>query len=285
MAAGLVPARKTGARPVMRNASPLDRSALRMDLATLIGLASGTAVVLGAIFLGGHFMTFVNLPSVMIVVGGAIAVTILRFTLADVLTALKVGTSTALAHSQVSPMQLIDEIAQLARTARKNGIIGLDGVEIGDDFLKKGVQLCVDGLSFDFIKDALTRDRDLYIERLEEGEKVFRAIGDAAPAFGMIGTLVGLVQMLSTMEDPQTIGPSMAIALLTTLYGALIANLVALPIADKLASKVQAEYLIRTLVIEGTLHIQNKTNPDVIVEFLGAYLPDRERSGALAQAA
>jgi chemotaxis protein MotA len=256
-----------------------------MDLATLIGLASGTAVVLGAIFLGGHFMTFVNLPSVMIVVGGAIAVTILRFTLADVLTALKVGTSTALAHSQVSPMQLIDEIAQLARTARKNGIIGLDGVEIGDDFLKKGVQLCVDGLSFDFIKDALTRDRDLYIERLEEGEKVFRAIGDAAPAFGMIGTLVGLVQMLSTMEDPQTIGPSMAIALLTTLYGALIANLVALPIADKLASKVQAEYLIRTLVIEGTLHIQNKTNPDVIVEFLGAYLPDRERSGALAQAA
>jgi chemotaxis protein MotA len=113
---------------------------------------------------------------------------------------------------------------------------------------------------------------------------VFRAIGEAAPAFGMIGTLVGLVQMLGNMEDPETIGPAMAVALLTTLYGAMIANLIALPIADKLASKVQTENVIRTLVIEGTLHIQNKTNPDVMVEFLSAYLPEQQR-GKLAAAA
>ena len=248
-----------------------------MDLATLIGLGSGITVVLIAIFMGGDFMAFVDLPSILIVVGGATAATVLRFTLADVLIALKTGIATALSGSQVTPQALIEEVGELARVARKNGLIGLDGIEIKNEFLKKGVQLCVDGLSYEFVREALTRDRDLYIERLEEGERIFRAFGDAAPAFGMIGTLVGLVQMLGNMEDPQTIGPAMAVALLTTLYGAMLANLVALPIGDKLASKAQVEHVIRTLVIEGTLHIQNKTNPDVMVEFLSAYLPESQR--------
>ena len=248
-----------------------------MDLATLIGLGSGITVVLAAILMGGDFMAFVDLPSILIVIGGATAATVLRFTLTDVVIALKTGISTALSGSQVAPQALIDEVGELARVARKNGLIGLDGADIKNEFLKKGVQLCVDGLSYDFVREALTRDRDLCIERLEEGERIFRAFGDAAPAFGMIGTLVGLVQMLGNMEDPQTIGPAMAIALLTTLYGAMLANLVALPIGDKLASKAQVEHVIRTLVIEGTLHIQNKTNPDVMVEFLSAYLPESQR--------
>ena len=251
-----------------------------MDLATLIGLASGTAVVLTAIFIGGDFMSFVNLPSMLIVIGGAMAATILRFTLVDVMAALRTGTSAALSQSRATPSMLIAEMGQLAQKARKEGLIALDGIGISHDFLKKGVQLCVDGMTFEFVKDALSRDRDLYIERHEEGEKIFRAIGDAAPAFGMIGTLVGLVQMLSNMEDPQSIGPAMAIALLTTLYGALISNLVALPIADKLSSKAQLEYVLRTLVIEGTLHIQNRTNPDVMIEFLSAYLPENQREAA-----
>jgi chemotaxis protein MotA len=249
-----------------------------MDLATLIGLGAGTAVVLVAILMDGDFTSFVNVPSLLIVIGGAGAVTVLRFTLADVVTALKTGISAALGQSKSTPQMLIQEISELAQKARKQGLIGLDGIEISHDFLKKGVQLCVDGLTFEFIKDALSRDRDLYIERHEEGEKIFRALGDAAPAFGMIGTLVGLVQMLSNMEDPQTIGPAMAVALLTTLYGALISNLIALPIADKLASKAQLEYVLRTLVIEGTLHIQNRTNPDIMIEFLSAYLPEGQRA-------
>jgi chemotaxis protein MotA len=251
-----------------------------MDLATLIGLASGTAVVLVAILIGGDFVAFVDVPSLLIVIGGAIAVTVLRFTLADVMIALKTGIAAALGHNKNTPRLLIQEIGELAQKARKGGLICLDGIEVSDDFLKKGIQLCVDGLTFEFVKDALSRDRDLYIERHEEGEKIFRALGDAAPAFGMIGTLVGLVQMLSNMEDPQAIGPAMAIALLTTLYGALISNLVALPIADKLASKAQLEYVLRTLVIEGTLHIQNKTNPDIMLEFLSAYLPENQREAA-----
>jgi chemotaxis protein MotA len=249
-----------------------------MDLATLIGLISGTAVVLIAILIGGDFMAFVDVASVLIVIGGAMAATILRFTLADVMVALKTGIGAAFAHSKSTPNAVIQEISELAQKARKGGLIGLDGIEIGDDFLKKGIQLCVDGLTFEFIKDAMSRDRDLYIERHEEGERIFRAIGDAAPAFGMIGTLVGLVQMLGNMEDPAAIGPAMAVALLTTLYGALISNLVALPIADKLASKAQLEYVRRTLMIEGTLHIQSKTNPDVMVEFLSAYLPEHQRA-------
>ncbi|MDX1540869.1 MAG: flagellar motor protein PomA, partial [Geminicoccaceae bacterium] len=151
-----------------------------MDLATLIGLLAGLAVVLAAIFMGGDFMTFVNLPSLLIVVGGAIAATILRFTLGDVMTALKTGVSTAIGQNPLTPQALIDEVGELARKARKGGLIGLDGIDIKNDFLKKGIQLCVDGLSFEFVRDALTRDRDLYIERLEEGERIFRAIGDAA---------------------------------------------------------------------------------------------------------
>ena len=170
-----------------------------MDFATLIGLVAGTAVVLIAIFIGGDFMTFVNVPSMLIVVGGATATTVLRFTLADVLVALKTGMSAALSQTRLTPRVLIDEIAELAQRARKEGLIGLDGADIDNDFLKKGIQLCVDGLSFEFIKDSLSRERDLFIERHEEGEKIFRAFGDAAPAFGMIGTLVGLVQMLSSM--------------------------------------------------------------------------------------
>ena len=249
-----------------------------MDLATLIGLVSGTAVVLVAIFIGGDFMTFVNVPSLLIVIGGAIAATILRFTLADVMTALKTGIAAAMSHSQTGPRMLIQEIAELAQKARKEGLIGLDGMEIGNEFLKKGVQLCVDGLTFEFIKDALSRDRDLFIERHEEGEKIFRAIGDAAPAFGMIGTLVGLVQMLSTMDDPSTIGPSMAIALLTTLYGAMIANVICLPIADKLDAKFKVEQVNLTLAIDGVMQIRESKSPDLIKEMLVAYLPEKQRA-------
>lgn len=256
-----------------------------MDVATLIGLVAGNAVVLAAILLGGDFLSFVNLPSMLIVVGGGISATVLRFTLKDVMTSFKIGLTTALQQSKSSPSELIEEVAHLARVARKDGLISLDGAEMRSDLLKKGVQLCVDGLSYDFIRDSLTRERDLFIERLEDGERIFRALGDAAPAFGMIGTLVGLVQMLSTMDDPQSIGPSMAVALLTTLYGAMISNTVALPIADKLAAKAQTEYVIRTLVLEGTLHIQNKTNPDVIIEFLAAYLPESQRGALQAEAA
>ena len=134
-----------------------------------------------------------------------------------------------------------------------------------------------------FIRESLERERDLNLERLEDGQRIFKAIGDSAPAFGMIGTLVGLVQMLANLADPATIGPAMAIALLTTLYGALVANLIALPIADKLALKSKVEEVNQTLVLDGIMQIRDSKSPALIREMLIAYLPEKHR-GELTEA-
>ena len=248
-----------------------------MDLATLVGMLGGTAVVLAAIFLGGNFSSFVDVPSAFIVIGGGMMATLIRFDIGGVFGALMTGAKITFGGASGSARDLVDQIGELAKIARKDGLMGLESVEIKDEFLKKGIQLCVDGLAIDFIKDSLTRERDQYIERLEEGGRFYKVLGDAAPAFGMIGTLVGLVQMLSNMEDPAAIGPSMAVALLTTLYGALISNLIAIPMSEKMVAKLAVEQLNRSLIIEGVVHIHNKTNPDIMVDFLNAYLPEGQR--------
>ncbi len=180
---------------------------------------------------------------------------------------------------------MIDEITNLATVVRKSGPLGLESVEIDDDFLKKGVQFVADRYEPGFILESLERERDLTLERLEEGQKIFKAMGDAAPAFGMIRTLVGLVQMLSIMDDPSTIGPSMAVALLTTLYGAIIANLICLPITDKLSTKSKIEGINLTLAIDGILQIRENKSPDLIKEMLVAYLPEKQRGGLVEMAA
>jgi chemotaxis protein MotA len=248
-----------------------------MDLGTLVGMIGGLAVVLVAIFLGGDFASFVDVPSIFIVIGGGMMATLIRFDLGGVVGALMTGVKVAFGGASGNARDLVDKIRELAKIARKEGLMGLESVEIKDEFLKKGIQLCVDGLALDFIKDSLMRERDQYIERLEEGGRFFKVLGDAAPAFGMIGTLVGLVQMLSNMEDPAAIGPAMAVALLTTLYGALISNLIAIPINEKMGAKLATEQLNRSLIIEGVIHIHNKTNPDIMVDFLNAYLPESQR--------
>ncbi|MEZ5931465.1 MAG: MotA/TolQ/ExbB proton channel family protein [Alphaproteobacteria bacterium] len=248
-----------------------------MDLGTLLGMLGGTAVVLAAIFLGGNFSSFVDVPSMFIVLGGGMMATLIRFDIGGVFGALMIGVKVTFGGASGNARELVDKISELAKIARREGLMGLESVEIKDEFLKKGIQLCVDGLALDFIKDSLTRERDQYIERLEEGGRFFKVLGDAAPAFGMIGTLVGLVQMLSNMEDPAAIGPAMAVALLTTLYGALISNLIAIPINEKLGAKLAVEQLNRSLIIEGIIHIHNKTNPDIMVDFLNAYLPESQR--------
>ena len=250
-----------------------------MDFATIIGICAGLIVVMIAIFIGGNFLSFVDLPSVLIVVGGASAATMLRFPLASIPSALATGGKIAFTQKKSNPIALIDEITQLAAIARKSGPLGLESVEVGDEFLKKGVQYVADGYEPAFILESLERERDLMLERLEDGQKIFKAMGDSAPAFGMIGTLVGLVQMLSTMDDPSTIGPSMAIALLTTLYGALIANVVCLPISEKLATKSKIEEINLTLAIDGILQIRENKSPDLIKEMLIAYLPEKQRGG------
>lgn len=248
-----------------------------MDLATIIGIIIAFGVVLGAIVTGGDFMTFVNVPSLLIVLGGSIATTVLRFPLNGVIGSIALGGKIAFAQKKFEAHLMIDEMARLADIIRKNGPLGLEGVPIEDEFLSKGIQYVADGYDAEFIKDTLERERDLNLERLEEGARVYQAFGDAAPAFGMIGTLVGLVQMLSTMDDPSTIGPSMAVALLTTLYGAMISNMVCLPIADKLAAKFKIENLSQSLAIDGILQIRANKSPDIIRDVLISYLPAKLR--------
>ncbi|MEM8987256.1 MAG: MotA/TolQ/ExbB proton channel family protein [Pseudomonadota bacterium] len=254
-----------------------------MDLATIIGMIAGFGVVVAAILMGGNIITYINAPSLMIVIGGAISATILRFPLSEVAGALITGAQIAFFNKGSNPRNLLEEIRNLADVSRKQGPIGLEGVETSDPFLKRGKQMIADGLEVKLIRDQLERERNLEIQRLVEGEKIFKSIGGAAPAFGMIGTLVGLVAMLSTMDDPSTIGPSMAIALLTTLYGALVQNLIADPVADKLASKLEVQETNLSLIIDGVCQVAERKSADVITDMLIVYLPEKHRAGLIEE--
>ncbi len=253
-----------------------------MDLATLLGLVSGIGVILGAILVGGSLVLFVNVPSIIIVLGGTVAATLIKFPLSTFLGAFKVAMR-AFSSKADNPNVLIKEALNLSQVARKSGLLALENEKIGNPFLKQGIQLAVDGNPPEFVRKALNQDIDLAIERHETGQQIFRAIGDTAPAMGMIGTLIGLVQMLSTMDDPKSIGPSMAIALLTTLYGAIIANAFALPIADKLALRSKEERLNKSLILETITAIQEGLNPRVMETLLKTYLPDSKRAIATAK--
>lgn len=247
-----------------------------MDIATIIGLVAGTIVLVAAIITGGSAALFIDVPSVLIVFGGTFATSFIRFSMADVINTAKVATNTFTSRLSV-PQEVIQEIVSLANIARKNGLIVLEQQPIKDPFLKKAIMFCVDGHEAEFIEGVLKKEVALTIERHEIGQGVFKGMGDASPAFGMIGTLVGLVQMLANMADPSAIGPSMAIALLTTLYGAVLANLFFLPMADKLALRSQEEERNRKLIIEGVLGILKGLNPRVMEEFLETFLPPKDR--------
>jgi chemotaxis protein MotA len=257
---------------------------MRMDLATVGGIVAGLFVVGLAIAMSGAVAVFFNMPSFLIVIGGAAAATVLRFPVDDVAAAVVTGARTAFFEQTKSPGDLLEELRGLAHVARRQGPMGLERTPVSEPFLARGKQMIADGLPTDHLRAQLTRERELEIQRLVDGEKVFRAIGEAAPAFGMIGTIVGLVKMLSTMEDPTTIGPAMAIALLTTLYGALIAYAIALPIADKLAAKLEAQETNLSLIIDGLCQVAERRSPDAITDMLIVYLPEKAR-GQFAPAA
>lgn len=248
-----------------------------MDIATLLGLIIGVTVVTLAIMTGSDLWIFLNLPGFLIVLGGTFAATLIKFPISGVFVAFFVGIKAAFVNENETPREIIDLTMRLVKRARKSGLIGLEKIRAGNSFFRKGVQLCADGRDVDFIRKTMTREMELAIQRQEVGERVFRAIGDSAPAFGMVGTLVGLVQMLSNMSDPTTIGPAMAVALLTTLYGALIAYLIALPIADKLEAKNALERANKVLIIEAIVQIHERNNPTAVFDILEAYLPEKQR--------
>jgi len=248
-----------------------------MDIATVIGLVVGSILIVGSIAAGGSLALFINVPSVLIVVGGTFATAFIRFGMVDVINSSKVVMNTFF-NKISNPQQVIQEIVNLANIARKNGLIVLEQQPIEDTFLKKAIMYCVDGHEAEFIEEVLKKEVSLTVERHDVGRKVFSGMGDAAPAFGMIGTLIGLVQMLANMSDPASIGPSMAVALLTTMYGAVMANLIFLPLSDKLALRSQEEERTRRLIIEGVLGILKGINPRVMEEFLETFLPPKDRA-------
>jgi len=248
-----------------------------MDIATGLGLVVGVIVIAALILMGGDFRMFYDIHAIIIIFGGSIAATLIRFPLAAMLHGLPLGMRFAFSLRSTGARELVDELAGLAEVARKTGPIGLEKITPEDPFLAKGIRFVADGYDADFIRDNLERDRDNFLTHLDEGQKIYRAIGDCAPAFGMIGTLIGMVQMFANMTDPSKLGPFMAVALLATLYGALVANLFCLPIADKLHVKLVEEEVNRTLIIDGILMIRESKSPTLVREMLLAYLPEKHR--------
>lgn len=248
-----------------------------MDLATLVGLLGTLALILVSMLMSGELGMFVNGPSVVIVIGGSIFAVMAKYGLGQFLGAMKVA-GKSFKTSLPDPIALIEEIVALADEARKGGLLSLEGKEVSSDFLQRGIQLLVDGHDPEVVSALLSKDKNQAVQRHTVGSSIFMALAEIAPAMGMIGTLIGLVAMLANMDDPKSIGPAMAVALLTTLYGAIIANAMCGPIADKLKLRATEEAMIKSLVIDALLAIQNGQNPRVIDSMLRNYLPEGKRT-------
>lgn len=248
-----------------------------MDLATLLGLVGAFAVVATAILLGGPPEVFVNAPSLLIVVGGTALTVLIKFNLSQFLGSFRVAFKAIKPQAQ-KPQDLIPQICEMASIARKQGLFALENVEIQYPFLKSAIDLVAEGRSPEETMKLLEKDKQEISDRQKLGSQVFTASADVAPAMGMIGTLIGLVQMLSNMDDPKTIGPAMAVALLTTLYGAVMANMVFMPVADKLKLRRVEEEKLNAICLDGVLGILDGQNPRVIESTLKLYLNPKVRN-------
>ena len=244
-----------------------------MDIATIIGLVAGFLLIIITIVLGGPIGIFINIPSIIVVVGGTMAAVLVNFPLSHVISVIGVAKN-AFLYKEVATEDLITKMVEFATVARREGILALEShvASAGDEFLGKSVQLAIDGTAPELIKDILTTEIAFMEDRHNMGASIIDSAGTFAPAFGMIGTLIGLVQMLANMDDPSQIGPAMAVALLTTLYGAVLANLVCLPTVGKLKARTATELLQKEVVIEGILSIQSGDNPRVVEQKLKAFV-------------
>ena len=250
-----------------------------MDIATLLGILAGFGLIIGSIASGGGLGGFIDPPSMLIVVGGTIAATLVMFPLSVVMGSIKVGMKAFFAKDR-SPLELIEEIVKLADVGRREGLLALEKAEVANEYLAKGVRLVADGSAPNLVRAVLETEIESLQQRHRRGQAVFKGMGTAAPAFGMIGTLVGLVQMLQNMDDPASIGPSMAVALLTTFYGAVLANVVFLPMVKKLEERSIDETFIMEIAVEGIMGIQNGENPRIVNERLLSFVAPRLREAA-----
>lgn len=251
-----------------------------MDLTTIIGVILGFVLLLIAMVMGGSFGAYVDVPSMVIVIGGCTAALLTAFPLASLLKFPKVCQKVIKGGSS-DPHKLIEQLVSFAEVARRDGILALEGMtaEMTDDLLVVGIKMAVDGTDPELIEQIMEADVDNMMTRHSVGKGIFDAAGRYAPAFGMIGTLIGLVAMLANMSDPSAIGAGMAAALLTTMYGAVIANVLFLPLADKLALRSEEEVLVKSIIIKGVMSIQSGDNPRVVEQKLKTFLPPSARGG------
>jgi chemotaxis protein MotA len=251
-----------------------------MDKATVGGLGMGSALLLIAIAIapGASYAAFWDAPSFAVVVGGAIAATCIAFPLRTLFLFPKVMKKVFSPNVQ-ELRPVISQLVEFAEIARRDGILALENKteEITDPFILLGIQMAVDGTDAELMEKVLQTEIDAVAERHKSGKALFDTVGRYAPAFGMIGTLLGLIIMLGNMEDPAAIGPGMAVALITTLYGAVVSNLIFLPFADKLAFYSKRELETREVILRGILSIQEGDNPRILEQKLSTYLPKSDR--------
>ncbi len=249
-----------------------------MDIATIIGLIATNGLIVYSILIGGSLGAFIDMPSVYIVIGGTLGAMLTNYPMGTMLGAAKVAMK-SLIYPLEAPTLIIKRIVDYANQARRDGVLALEaGLQKEPDlFLRRGLQLVVDGQDVDTIVAILESDIDQMKKRHEGGRELFMVAATLAPAMGLIGTLIGLVLMLGNMSDPSSIGPSMAVALLTTFYGAMIANVFCMPIAGKLATRSGDEQLIRNLEVEGIRQIASGANPRLVEQQLFAFVAPKER--------
>ena len=247
-----------------------------MDLATIIGILVAFGLVIAA--LGGDAFLFLDFSSVLIVIGGTIGAVLVTYPLESVLGVMGFIKKTFLSKVD-EPGALIAQFVDYAARVRREGILSLEAhlKNIPDEFLRKGLQLTVDGLDPQLIQEILETEISCLEDRHLKGAEILQTFGSIAPAMGMIGTIIGLVLMLKRMNDPSTIGPAMAVALLTTFYGAILANLIFIPMAGKLRARSRDEVLLRTMIVEGIMSISRGENPRILEEKMNSYLPPKER--------
>ena len=251
-----------------------------MDLNTIIGAGLCFALVLIAMAVGpGGVAIFIHIPSMTIVLGGTMAVTMMAFPATEMKSLLKVKMVTAIQKSS-TPTEENERIVDYANLARREGLLALESKlqEVDDTFFAKGIQLVIDGFSAETVRDIMELEAEWQGQRHWTGKKLLDQMGAFSPAFGMIGTLVGLVQMLQDLSDPSSIGVGMATALLTTLYGAMAANMVFIPLAGKLEIRAKMEALLRSLMIEGVVAVQSGEKPQLIKEKLKGFLAPNLRT-------
>lgn len=246
-----------------------------MDISSVIGVVSGSGFVLGTILLGGSIMMFVNIPSILIVVGGTIAAIMIAYPLSDVLGMFKVAIKVFMFKIE-QPEDIIANLVEISNKARKGGLLSIEGdiQTTPDPYLAQALQMTVDGVKTGDIAQIMQKKMQLTKKGLDTGSEIFANMGSYAPAFGMIGTLIGLVQMLANLDDPSSIGPKMAVAMITTFYGAVMANLFFIPMSDKLTGRNEEEITNMNIIFEGILSIREGEHPKLMEDKLKVYLAE-----------